>query len=317
MSFGFSAGDFINGLALIKDLIGALKDSAGSSAEYIELIGELYGLERAFTNVNAVPLLPELLIYKDALDQSILLTRRTIENFLEKISKYALRLRLGGSSNIWKDIWRKIEWRLCQREDLLRFRSEIAFRTQSIQALLGSIQLHAFHLISQNLRDQSVELSHNRNQLNDVTSIVQTSHRLHLETRTTLQHIQRSIPTQILRQPPVTLLDARNKHWPIDLEWTDSFEAFIAVLATKFMTVGAEKVRRREFILQDAMNREEIDLSRPWAHCLSPGQTVEMSMTFRRASSIVPRSCPVCCPTLHVGVANEAAGEPEIGEIDW
>ncbi len=45
--FGFSAGDFIAALKVVKDVIDALHDSGGAGAEYRELIDELYLLETA------------------------------------------------------------------------------------------------------------------------------------------------------------------------------------------------------------------------------------------------------------------------------
>jgi uncharacterized protein YbjQ (UPF0145 family) len=52
-AFGFSAGDFITGINLVKDIIKALNDSRGSSKEYLEVITELRGLEVALIHVKA------------------------------------------------------------------------------------------------------------------------------------------------------------------------------------------------------------------------------------------------------------------------
>ncbi len=51
-TFGFSVGDFVAGINLVRELIKALEDSAGSSAEYLALIKELYSLERALLEVK-------------------------------------------------------------------------------------------------------------------------------------------------------------------------------------------------------------------------------------------------------------------------
>ena len=53
-AFGFSVGDFVNGINLVKDVIKALKDSTGSSKEYLELIAELRTLESALLDVKAL-----------------------------------------------------------------------------------------------------------------------------------------------------------------------------------------------------------------------------------------------------------------------
>src|ERR1700761_7754139 len=70
VAFGFSMGDFVAGIALIRDLIKALEDGAGSGVEYRELIRELFGLERALLEVKQLAV-PEALIYqKNALNQA-------------------------------------------------------------------------------------------------------------------------------------------------------------------------------------------------------------------------------------------------------
>jgi hypothetical protein len=48
MSFGFSVGDFVACLALIKDIVDALNDSTGSKADFKALLGTLKSLENAF-----------------------------------------------------------------------------------------------------------------------------------------------------------------------------------------------------------------------------------------------------------------------------
>jgi hypothetical protein len=57
------------------------------------------------------------------------------------VTKYQSHLRLGGSQRPWQDAIRKIQWRLSRREDIERFRSAIAFHTQTLQILLITTQL--------------------------------------------------------------------------------------------------------------------------------------------------------------------------------
>jgi hypothetical protein len=53
VAFGFSTGDFITCINLAKDIIRALKDSKGSSREYLEVIAEFRGLEVALVHAKA------------------------------------------------------------------------------------------------------------------------------------------------------------------------------------------------------------------------------------------------------------------------
>jgi uncharacterized protein YbjQ (UPF0145 family) len=43
-AFGFSPGDFITTINLVKDIVKALNDSKGSSKEYLQVVVELRGL---------------------------------------------------------------------------------------------------------------------------------------------------------------------------------------------------------------------------------------------------------------------------------
>jgi hypothetical protein len=134
--FGFSVGDFINGINLIKELIDALNESRGSSQEFIEVINELYSLERALLEVKTLQFSSAETVQHAALLQAVGHCRSSIDAFILGISKYQPHLRIGGSAECFLGILRKVQWRLCKRDELVRFRSEIAFHVESIQLLL-------------------------------------------------------------------------------------------------------------------------------------------------------------------------------------
>lgn len=140
--FGFSTGDFIAGINLIQTLIKALSDSKGSSKEYLELIAELRILEEALLEVKALDLEVERRAQHAALGQAAIQCQDSIDSFLKDLAKYHPCLRLGGSVCAWKDTLRKIQWRLCKKEYLVRFRAEIGFHVQSIQMLMLTVQMY-------------------------------------------------------------------------------------------------------------------------------------------------------------------------------
>ena len=139
--FGFSAGDIIAGIKLVKDLITAIQDSKGSSKEYLELISELRGLESALFGVKKLPLRSEQYQQQAVLREAVIRCRACIDDFLTTVTKYHSHLRLDGSQRPWRDAIRKIQWRLSKREDIEQFRSAIAFHTQILQILLITTQL--------------------------------------------------------------------------------------------------------------------------------------------------------------------------------
>jgi hypothetical protein len=139
--FGFSAGDFINGINLIKTLIEALHESRGSSQEFLEVINELYSLERALLEVKTMQFSGKESVQHAAILQAVALCRSSVDKFVAGISKYQPHLRIGGSSEYCLGILRKVQWRLYKRDELIRFRSEIAFHVQSIKLLMLHVEM--------------------------------------------------------------------------------------------------------------------------------------------------------------------------------
>lgn len=111
---------------------------------------------------------------------------------------------------------------------------------------------------------------------------------------TQMQQVLRSIPPQIEREQPVIFEDAHGRITPVHVEFINSFEAFQAVLLTRFEHMpGLRKVRNLEYSMQDARSQEILDLSKPWESNFRPGRRLNMSMVFRILSEVTS-SCPGC-----------------------
>lgn len=141
VGFGFSAGDFIAAIELVSTVVGALRESGDSSTEYQALISQLYTLETALLRVKQLRFddihRPEAV----ALEQAASQCQRTIDAFLQKISKYQPSLRAGGSGNTIKDVWRKVKWAVCKKEDLVKLKADLMAHTESIDMLLMVVQM--------------------------------------------------------------------------------------------------------------------------------------------------------------------------------
>lgn len=141
VGFGFSAGDFIAALKLVSTVIDVVRDSGEASAEYRELVYELYSLETALLHVkrlNEVEILPSEIV---ALRQAAAQCQSTIDGFWRKVQKYQPHFNSAESSLSVKRGWMKIRWALCRKDDLLRFKADISGHTQAINLLLNAIQL--------------------------------------------------------------------------------------------------------------------------------------------------------------------------------
>lgn len=141
IGFGFSAGDFIAALMLVKKVINALEDTRGAGPEYQELIRVLYSLEIALLEVKALNLDSSQHHQLVALQHVASQCQRTIDDFYKTIQKYQPHLRVEGSNSKFRDGWRKIQWALCEKGDLLKFKAEVMGHTGSINMLLTTVQL--------------------------------------------------------------------------------------------------------------------------------------------------------------------------------
>jgi hypothetical protein len=87
-AFGFSIGDFINGIILVKDVIQALSDSRGSSKEYSETMSQLHILKLALGQIEGQFAVLQSSTHWTALAGTLTSCRAVIDDFLQGIEKY-------------------------------------------------------------------------------------------------------------------------------------------------------------------------------------------------------------------------------------
>lgn len=74
---------------------------------------------------------------------------------------------------------------------------------------------------------------------------------------------------------------------------TSPIQAFIAILKVRFKDVGLHKIESGEFALEDSRLKRSLQLTKPWAAIVRPGQHINMSMIFRLGENPTTR-CPGC-----------------------
>jgi hypothetical protein len=143
VGFGFSVGDFIAALELVGTVIDALRDSGSASAEYRELLRVLYSLETGLMQVKRLEIEESQRAQLIALQQAAAQCQRTIDDFWNKTKKYQPHLGSGSECSNFrmKTAWTKIKWSVCKRDDVAKFKADLIGHTESIQMLLGAIQV--------------------------------------------------------------------------------------------------------------------------------------------------------------------------------
>jgi hypothetical protein len=138
--FGFSVGDFINGILLAKDVIQALSDSRGSHKEYNETILQLNSLEQALGQIEGSIADLQSSTQWTVLAATLTSCRAVIDDFLQGIEKYHVSLSRKGPKAIWKDTLRKIQWQFSMPEELASFRGKLSLSLCTIGLLFHTIQ---------------------------------------------------------------------------------------------------------------------------------------------------------------------------------
>jgi hypothetical protein len=141
VGFGFSVGDFITGIQLVREVISSLQSCAGSALDYQTLVYELFTLERALLEVKSLRFEDCEAAQLDALKCAATQCQSTIDRFLAKIKKYQPSLNAQGSGSKVRDGIRKIQWALCNKTDLEVFKAEVRGHAGSINLLLATVQL--------------------------------------------------------------------------------------------------------------------------------------------------------------------------------
>ncbi|MCJ1465468.1 hypothetical protein MMC07_004086, partial [Pseudocyphellaria aurata] len=302
VGFGFSVGDLVTSLKLIKDSVEAVKDTKGAATDYAQLLTEITSLQDGLEAIEDLDL-----VHKGSNTQMTAIIgvvgacRKCIDDFLTSISKYQPHLHSNASGLISN--YRKIKWALCRKDDVATFRAQLGRHTSLINMFLITFQTK--ELMESKGGDGSTSMvvktrdaDRDCEQRQFFEFLMQQNSELmrNVQELNRMLHIQMPIPPQVLLQRPVMLLDAFGKMAPFHLDFIDSLEAFIAVLKVRFRQagvkqIGLSKLDKRQFSIQETRFKKSKDLSRPWSTIFQPGQEVDMSMVIHRFSCR-PGTCP-------------------------
>jgi hypothetical protein len=264
VGFGFSAGDFISGLLLVKDLIRALDNAAGSSAEYRGLCGELKSLEKALELLCNSNLTVWEGTHSQAIQQTVQVCHGIIHSFLTRAAKFDETLVSPAKAvSVWKVALRKVQWAFLKKDDVVRVRVELSAQTSILNALLNQAQLRAHESHHDLLKQLHNQIALQQDRLQRIDAQMQRQSRLAENTETELQShtqvlcsLQREVastksvmmlvwrlgrvvfdivrglhrylgnpmPAQIMLQQAAILEDSLGRTAPLHLEWLNSRE---------------------------------------------------------------------------------------------
>ncbi len=140
-----SIGDIISIGLLIKDIVKCLDNTRGSSAEYQAVTRELWTLDHALLEVELLFSSSKQSSQLSALSETSQpcaeRCRQCLTAFKERVNKFHVGLREGGSGSRIRDVASKIRWSLSEKEYLAKFRTEINAHSLALNLLLTTITM--------------------------------------------------------------------------------------------------------------------------------------------------------------------------------
>ncbi|KAL9034434.1 MAG: hypothetical protein Q9214_007042 [Letrouitia sp. 1 TL-2023] len=298
INFGFSVGDVIAIVGVVKTSIRAFNETKGSSTTFQRLIQELHNLEDSLEAVEAVQAESLNGRRADAIQRAIKRCHQCLDVFVRDIAKYQPWLR-PKSTGI-RATAGKIKWALCKNDDIVRFRDQVMHHQSALQTLL-LVQANSEVGRVEEAQEKMLDLStkaitqsgHTHKQVlaigTSIDNLTRQNSKAQRENQNAMMQLLceirnlQGLPPQVLLPQPVILEDACGDIYPFHLTFIPSLEALVAVLKLRFETIGVSpaglrKLEREEFIFRE--RDYEISVRRPWASVFKPGQKVDMNMLY-------------------------------------
>ncbi|KAH7378590.1 hypothetical protein BKA64DRAFT_648594 [Cadophora sp. MPI-SDFR-AT-0126] len=145
--FGVSVGDFIAGITLLYEALKALDDVKGARSDHEELSAVLESLQVALTPIENLPLYPSTAAQAQAIQAAVERCRQCINRFLVRIDKFRVLKRTVQPQPqrflpSLEVAVRKLQWSLCRKEDVARFKATISGHVGAVQLLLLTLQMY-------------------------------------------------------------------------------------------------------------------------------------------------------------------------------
>lgn len=143
MSFGWSAGDIIAGINLIKDVCQALDSAKGAAHDFQETVIFLESLEQALQSLHTLPDLSAYPSHGDQITEQVRLLKVPIQKFLDHVKKYQPTLGPKANTSWIRQIPRKLRWRFFESvsQEALSLKKKIDSHMNVLHLLMASLSV--------------------------------------------------------------------------------------------------------------------------------------------------------------------------------
>ncbi|KAL8821611.1 MAG: hypothetical protein Q9191_007273 [Dirinaria sp. TL-2023a] len=137
-AFGFSVGDFINTISLIRKISKALKETGGASAEYQDAVIELKGLKHALQHLEALEPTEDNARQVNAIRGMALACQLPLRDFMTKLEEYESPLGPWTDRTSLCKAGAKTKWAVSFSQEVKKLRALVAAKLISINLLLAT-----------------------------------------------------------------------------------------------------------------------------------------------------------------------------------
>ncbi|KAM5386445.1 hypothetical protein ACJZ2D_000408 [Fusarium nematophilum] len=314
-------------------------------AEYRDVVQALATLRKALEEVEYIYRDPKLSDdFKDLCTialRTVEQVRQCLEGFRNQIRKYGPGLADGGTGNLFKDVARKIQWKL-EEKDVDKFRADVAGSTISLKVLL---EVTTVRIVQRNHEDLTQQVADSGKRTAILTRASGQSLKGYLSflggkilsrldfvsrlgtdlKRSTGQILSMmlavsgelsSIRAVVMRldrgisDDHFVLEDATGRTFPIHLKTITSWEVFEYILNDRFKgKKGAHRIRLKLYSLQERATRREVDRTTNWESAFLPYQRVNMSLMCREVGKGRDARLLSCCPWCRTTSTSETGVE--------
>ncbi|KAF8847149.1 hypothetical protein BDZ45DRAFT_540254, partial [Acephala macrosclerotiorum] len=223
--------------------------------------------------------------------------RECVEQFKERIKKYESSLGAGTSRSVITGAAMKIRWQVCHKDDLEKFRQAVHAHYASLNVLISMATLYKLEARQQAAVERSQEIADTQKSLlliicdrlaentqilkstadrfdqglkllwlrklgTEVTGFVKKIFIVNIAIYRIVSEIRASLPSHLERslyQEPFHLEDAIGRVFPVHLQFISTWDAFDAVLETRFRNLqGHKKILDKDFVLQERATKRDI-----------------------------------------------------------
>jgi hypothetical protein len=137
-TFGFSVGDFVAAIHLVKKISVALKDSGGAADEYRSLHTELQQLQLVLEQLRDLPTSStNSLNHYNAVRGMAYEVQVPLKAFVTKMKAYYERLGPSADITEWRSSKQKIQFAISMKNDVREMRAAITMKIVSVSLLLA------------------------------------------------------------------------------------------------------------------------------------------------------------------------------------